>query len=218
MTRRRARRPQLQSPRWAHKGTRPVPPRPTSPEGIPPRTARSFFLAPSSPAPHPPRPWGPVARPLRAGPHSPAAPRGGGGHRLALALGLALAGRGRCSLAGGLHARGGQAGSHGGAAHVRGARGAHGRPLVGHPGSRRHPGALGGGGGTRAGAEVKQKQAPAGQTRAPVPGAVSRVSPTPSPPAGDPDAASVSEGWEGQGRRNRAARRRGLCVSLQEAN
>ena len=71
-----------------------------------------------------------------------AAPRWGGGHGLALALCLALPGRGRCSLAGGLHARGGQAGSYRGAAHVRGARGAHGRPLVGHSGSRRHPGAL----------------------------------------------------------------------------
>lgn len=148
--------------RWAHKGTRAVPPQSTSPEGIPLRT-------PGSPADHssPPLPIPllahpvPAARPLRAGPHSPAAPRGGGGYRLALALGLALAGRGRCSLAGGLHARGGQAGSHGGAAHVRGARGAHGRPLVGHPGSRRHPGALGWGWG----AGAKQKQAPVGQTR-----------------------------------------------------
>lgn len=62
----------------------------------------------------PPRPCGSRVRPLRSGhrpptphPRLPAAPRGGGGHRLALALGLALAGRGRCSLAGGLHARGG---------------------------------------------------------------------------------------------------------------
>lgn len=40
-------------------------------------------------------------------------------------------------------------------------------------------------------------------------------------PAGDPDAAGVSEGWEGwegRGRRNRAALAEGLCVSLQEAN
>lgn len=52
---------------------------------------------------------------------------------------------------------------------------------------------------------MKQKQAPAGQTRAWAPGAVSRVSPIPSPEAGDPDAAGVRERWEGQGRRNRAA-------------
>lgn len=145
------------SPAWAHKRTRPVPPKP-SPESIQARMTWSLLtsflgfpypslthLVPEASA-CPPLP----ALPCRGGGHSPAAPRGGGGHRLALALWLALPGRGRCSLAGGLHARGGQAGSHGGAAHVRGARGAHGRPLVGHSGSRRHPGALGGGAGGEA--------------------------------------------------------------------
>lgn len=156
---------------WAHKRTRPVPPKP-SPENIQATmtsslltSLTSFLSFPSPPLTHlvPEASACPPLHALSRGGgdvrgHSPAAPRWGGGHRLALALCLALPGRGRCSLAGGLHARGGQAGSYRGAAHVRGARGAHGRPLVGHSGSRRHPGALAG-----VGREVKQKPARAGQ-------------------------------------------------------
>lgn len=66
--------------RWAHKGTRAVPPRPSSQEGIPPRTTRSLLIIPprpcqsrSSPAPSlrvlwsAPSALGPTHLRLRAG-------------------------------------------------------------------------------------------------------------------------------------------------------
>lgn len=183
---------------WAHKRTRPVPPKP-SPENIQARMTWSllppFLSFPSPPLTHlvPEasafRPCTPFHAGGRSfGGHSPAAPRWGGGHGLALALCLALPGRGRCSLAGGLHARGGQAGSYRGAAHVRGARGAHGRPLVGHSGSRRHPGALGGG----AGGEAETGAGRSDSVPTPRPACL-RSRPSPRPWVGNP---ALSDEWE----------------------
>ena len=194
-----------------------MPTRPTSPEGIPPRTPRSWlillprsFQSRSSPTPSlgsrgpPPPRWAPLTCGSARGRWALAGPGSGPGSGRAGAL-LAC-GRAPCPRGPGRVARRGCpcTGSPGGPWAPPG--GASGLQTA----SRGAGGGGGGGGEAETGARPSD-QGPGSRRGKP------RLS-HPKPPAGDPDAASASEGWEGQGRRNRAAWRRGLCVSPQEAN
>lgn len=191
-----------------------MPPQPASREGIPPRTPvpcrllSSRFQSRSSPTPSlrvlrpPPLLWAPLTCGSARGRWAPAGPGSEPGSGRAGAL-LAC-GRAPCPRGPGRVAR-------------------RGCPCTGSPGGPWAPpgGASGLQTASRGAGEagVKQTQASAGQTRAPVPGAVSCVSPTPSPRPVTLLPTARARG--GRGRRNRAALAEGgfasRCRKLTEA-
>ena len=199
---------------WAHKGTRAVPPQPTSPEGIPPST-------PGSPLIIPPRPCQSRSSPS---PSLRPAPSALGPTHLRLRAGAV--GTGWPWLWAWLWPGGGAALLRAGSmpAGARPGRTA-GLPMYGEPGGPMGapwwgirapdgiPGRWGGGGGRERSRNRRPWVRPGPGSRRGEP----RL-PHPKPPAGDPDAAGVSEGGRGRGAGTAPLWRRGLCVSLQEAN